>query len=201
MHPDLETSFLFSAAFQHVLLHSAPFWALHNISDSLPLRAEFLMLAAKLGYPEVYKSIMFWQCWQNCETVMTSRSKNSNCWTKAYRRNYFHEKGRLFSFPFLSGELSLCRSLWGFQCFCTLFLNSVILKLEQTYSLRGNSGSSGLNGSRECPSMQHKQSAEWAECTQHLMQSFADLANNKCHRMSSNIICDREVETGWEADG
>lgn len=32
--------------------------------------------------------------------------------------------------------------------------------------------------------------------TQHLMQSFADLANNKCHRMSSNIICDREVETG-----
>lgn len=126
---------------------------------------------------------------------MTSRSKNSNCWTKAYRRNYFHDKGRLFSFPFLSGELGLCRSLWGFQCFCTLFLNSVILKLEQTYSLRGNSGSSGLNGSRECPcsinSLQNELSV-----TQHLMQSFADLANNKCHRMSSNIICDREVETG-----
>lgn len=108
---------------------------------------------------------------------MTSRLKNSNCWTKAYRRNNFHEKGRRF------------------QCFCTLFLNSVILKLEQTYSLRGNSGSSGLNGSRECPcsinSLQNELSV-----TQHLMQSFADLANNKCHRMSSNIICDREVETG-----
>lgn len=199
MHPDLETSFLFSAAFQHVLLQSAPFWALHNISDSLPLRAEFLMLAAKLGYPEVYKSIMFRHCWQNCETVMTSRSKNSNCGTKAYRRNNFQEKGQL-CFSFLSGELSLCRSLWWFQCFYTLFLNSVILKLEKTYSLWGNSGSSGLNGSRERPcsinSLQNELSV-----TQHLMQSFADLANNKCHRMSSNIICDREVETGWEADG